>query len=73
MKLVISSQEGSASFRDRVLVLDARGGQVPVGRSSPQNKPSEDNAVFDCKVWRLLLKYFLLFLVNYLQYLQSKI
>ena len=50
MKLVISSQEGSASFRDRVLVLDARGGQVPVGRSSPQNKPSEDNAVFDCKV-----------------------
>ena len=69
MKLVISSQEGSASFRDRVLVLDARGGQVPVGRSSPQNKPSEDNAVFDCKVWRLLLNIFVvsgeLFLSHY--------
>ena len=61
MKLVISSQEGSASFRDRVLVLDARGGQVPVGRSSPQNKPCEDNAIFDCKVWRLLLRYFCYF------------
>ena len=53
MKLILSSQEGSLAFKDRVLVLDSRPGQISqigVHRSSPQQKPADNNAVFDCKV-----------------------
>lgn len=53
MKLILSSQEGSLAFKDRILVLDSRPGQssqICVHRSSPQQKPGDNNAVFECKV-----------------------
>jgi len=53
MKLILSSQEGSLAFKDRILILDSRPGQISqigVHRSSPQQKPADNNAVFDCKV-----------------------
>lgn len=50
MKVILSSQEGSLPFKDRILLLDSRTGQVGVLRSTPQNQPSDNNATFDCKV-----------------------
>ena len=50
MKVILSSQEGSLPFKDRVLLLDSRNGQVDVQRATPQNQPSDANTTFDCKV-----------------------
>ena len=50
MKVILSSQEGSLPFKDRILLLDSRTGQVGVLRATPQNQPSDNNVTFDCKV-----------------------
>eukprot|EP00092_Neocalanus_flemingeri_P011053 GFUD01011901.1.p1 GENE.GFUD01011901.1~~GFUD01011901.1.p1 ORF type:complete len:835 (-),score=288.99 GFUD01011901.1:58-2562(-) len=47
-KIILSSQPGSANFSDRVLLLDPE--TVTVSRSSTDEKPETDNAVFDCRV-----------------------
>jgi len=49
MKLILTCHEGSSTFSTRNIPLDSTG-QVTVLRSSPQQKPSDSNAVFDCKV-----------------------
>jgi len=53
MKLVLTSQEGSLSFKERHVTLDTRdprGANVTVSRANAQQKPSDNNAVFECKV-----------------------
>jgi len=50
MKLILSCHAGSAAFTTRTISLAASGGEVNVLRSSPQQKPSDSNAIFECKV-----------------------
>ena len=48
-RLVLTCEEGSAAFTERVLTLQD-GGQVPVARADGGDGPAEDNAVFESKV-----------------------
>jgi len=53
MKLVLTSQEGSLEFNERHVTLDTRdprAAHVTVLRATAQQKPSDNNAVFECKV-----------------------
>ena len=49
VRIILSCEEGSAQFSDRVFTL-SDSGQVRVARASGEEHPGEDNAVFDCKV-----------------------
>ena len=48
-RIVLSSEEGSALFSERVLTL-RDGGHVTVARAAGDDCPAGDNAVFDSKV-----------------------
>jgi len=48
-KLVLTCEEGSASFNEKVLTL-VEGGKVTVARAVGEDTPAQDNAVFDSKV-----------------------
>merc|ERR1711936_665934 len=48
-KIILSREENSAKFHDKVLVLHD-GDTVKVCRSSSEDKPDTCNAVFDCRV-----------------------
>ena len=48
-RLVLTCEEGSAAFTERVLTLQD-GGQVPVARADGGDGPAEDNVVFESKV-----------------------
>ena len=48
-KLVLTCEEGSASFNEKVLTL-VEGGRVTVARAVGEDTPAQDNAVFDSKV-----------------------
>ena len=48
-KIILSREETSVRFHDKVLVL-SEGQTVKVSRSSSDDKPDTCNAVFDCRV-----------------------
>ena len=51
-KIILTSQPSSAKFTDRVLLLDQE--TVKVSRSTTEEKPDTYNAVFDCRVRKML-------------------
>ena len=51
-KIILTSQPSSAKFTDRVLLLDQE--TVKVSRSTTEEKPDTYNAVFDCRVRKIL-------------------
>ena len=48
-RIILAPESTSARFHDKVLVLN-NGQTVNVSRSSSEEKPDTENAVFDCRV-----------------------
>ena len=48
-RIILTPETSSARFHDKVLVVGA-GDSVNVSRSSSEEKPDTENAVFDCRV-----------------------
>ena len=48
-RIILAPESTSSRFHDKVLVLN-NGETVTVSRSSSEDKPDTENAVFDCRV-----------------------
>ena len=53
-RIILTPEASSSRFHDKVLVLRC-GESVTVTRSSSDEKPDTDNAVFDCRVGTILI------------------
>ena len=48
-RIILTPESTSSKFHDKVLVLN-NGQTITVSRSSSDDKPDTENAVFDCRV-----------------------